>query len=231
MKKDGDFIRKYCFTTSLTIILLYPLSKLFGKQRELLFATYVPPRISFISLFVFQEIVAIYSVFMCSNFMTLDANLLIQIGIQIEIMKDSLAQIRDINLIFGLINHFDEILSLTRKVQHIFRIGISIHFVTGILVVCTTLFRLTEFTMDEMALLLPYSSAIILIVFIHCWFGNEVIYRSHGIAESIFCSNWIGSNMTTQKVILMFMTFTKKPVEIRLGGGVFTMAVPLFISD
>ncbi|VEN45132.1 unnamed protein product [Callosobruchus maculatus] len=78
--------------------------------------------------------------------------------------------------------------------------------------------------------MLPYFFAIILVLFIHCWFGNELIYRSHGITESIFSSNWIGSNLATQRVLLMFMTFTKRPLKIKLGGGFFTMSIPLFVS-
>nr|CAH7750927.1 unnamed protein product [Callosobruchus chinensis] len=144
LKKSGDFIRKYCIATSLSIIFLYPLTKLLGKNRQLLHTAYTPSWMSFTTLFVFQEFVTIYSVFICSNYLTLDANLMIEIGIQIEIMKDILESNTDINLIFEYIKYFDEILRLSGKVQHIFSIGISVHFVTGILVVCTTLFRLME---------------------------------------------------------------------------------------
>nr|CAI5833091.1 unnamed protein product [Callosobruchus analis] len=230
LKKSGDLIRRYCFVTCFSIIFLYPLTKLLGKNRQLLYTAYTPSWISFTNLFVFQEIVTIYSVFICSSYLTLDANLMIEIAIQIEIMKDTLESNTDISLIFGYIKYFDEILRLSGRVQHIFSIGISVYFVTGILVVCTTLFRIMEVTIDELVFLLPYFTAIILILFIHCWFGNELIYRSQGITESIFCSNWIGSNLVTQRVLLMFMTFTKRPLKIKLGGGVFTMSIPLFVS-
>ncbi|VEN46768.1 unnamed protein product [Callosobruchus maculatus] len=78
--------------------------------------------------------------------------------------------------------------------------------------------------------LLPYSFAIILIIFAHCWFGNDIICRSADLTNAIFSSNWIGSNLTTQKTIILFMTFNKEPLSIHLAGGLFTMAVPVFVS-
>ncbi|VEN46770.1 unnamed protein product [Callosobruchus maculatus] len=78
--------------------------------------------------------------------------------------------------------------------------------------------------------LVPYSIAIMLIIFVHCWFGNDIIYRSGDLTNAIFSSKWIGSKLPTQKTLIMFMAFTKKPLSIHLVSGLFTMSIPVFIS-
>nr|CAH7743643.1 unnamed protein product [Callosobruchus chinensis] len=229
-EKSGDFVRNYCVLSVFVITILFPLTKLMGKDRQLLFLAYIPPWMNFTSIFVFQHVCSIYSLIFCTSYGTLDANLMIEIAIQLEILKDTLENSEDISLIFGYIKHFEEIHRMSEKVQHIFKVGLSVMFFTAISVLCTTLFRLMEITADELVFMLPFSIGITLVLFEHCWFGNELIYRSEGIIESIFCSNWIGSNIPTQRVLLLFMTFAKRPLEMKLGGGLFTMSIPLFVS-
>nr|CAI5818030.1 unnamed protein product [Callosobruchus analis] len=43
----------------------------------------------------------------------------------------------------------------------------------------------------------------------HCWYGNEIIYKSAGISTAIFNSKWIGAKIPMQKTVILFMLFTK----------------------
>nr|CAH7745526.1 unnamed protein product [Callosobruchus chinensis] len=222
LKKSGDFVRKYYYGCCSFVLLVQPLLKLWKKETEPFFASYIPPLLGEIGVLVFQEVMVMFGGYACCNYVILDVNLMIAISIQIEILKDILSESDDINVIFELVNN----------VQHIFRIGMTIHFFTGVVVFCTTLFKIleVEVSSNEFMFLLPYTSAIILIIFAHCWFGNDIICRSADLTNAIFSSNWIGSNLATQKTIILFMTFNKEPLSIHLAGGLFIMAIPVFVS-
>ncbi|VEN41394.1 unnamed protein product [Callosobruchus maculatus] len=230
LKRSGDFVRKFFITSSLALVLIAPWTKLLGKNRQLLYLAYCPTWMNFISLFIFQELCSIYTVILGCSTVALDANLMIEICIQIEILKHNLENNEDISLIYGYIKHYEAILRLSEKVQNIFKVGLSAIFFTGISVLCTSLFSLMKVTVDDLLFMVPFFLCVTLVLFSHCWFGNELIYKSEGITASIFHSNWVGSNMATKKVLLLFMTFTKRPVEMKLGGGLFTMSIPLFVS-
>ncbi|CAH1967303.1 unnamed protein product [Acanthoscelides obtectus] len=229
MKKSGDLVRKYYYCSSVFVIIAHPLVNLTRPEKEPLYTGYTPPQIGVVGLLTFQAVMTIYLVFLCSTYVSLDANLLIEIGIQIEILKDVLENSEDID-IFECVQRYAEIQRLHDKVQRIFRVGISVNFLTGVLIFCTTLFRILEVVVSELMFMLPYSFAIILIIYIHCWFGNELIYRSNGITQAIFKSKWIGRDRSIQKNLIIFMMFTKKPIHIDLAGGLLTMAIPVFMS-
>ncbi|CAH1962231.1 unnamed protein product [Acanthoscelides obtectus] len=53
---------------------------------------------------------------------------------------------------------------------------------------------------------------------------------SSDLTHAIFRSRWVGSKLSTQKTLILFMAFTKKPLSINLASGLFTMAIPVFVS-
>ncbi|VEN58276.1 unnamed protein product [Callosobruchus maculatus] len=63
-----------------------------------------------------------------------------------------------------------------------------------------------------------------------CWCGSEVISQSDDISFYIYSSQWTGSDVSFMKLIKMQLLFAKDPMEIYLGGGVTTMALPLFVT-
>ncbi|CAH1962230.1 unnamed protein product [Acanthoscelides obtectus] len=206
--------------------------KLLKKDKEPFFASYIPPVMGQMGVLVFQEIMIMILGHAGCVYIILDINLMIAISIQVEILKDILTEVADIDGIIQCIKRYEQIIRLVENVQHIFRVGMSIHFLTGILIFCTTLFKLMEVEVDysQCTFLIPYSFAIISILFNHCWFGNDIIYRSSDLTHAIFRSRWVGSKLSTQKTLILFMAFTKKPLSINLASGLFTMAIPVFVS-
>nr|CAI5818029.1 unnamed protein product [Callosobruchus analis] len=87
----------------------------------------------------------------------------------------------------------------------------SISFFTGVLLFCTTLFKIVEMEVNfsELIFLLPYALGVFFILLMHCWYGNEIIYKSAGISTAIFNSKWIGAKIPMQKTVILFMLFTK----------------------
>nr|CAI5850912.1 unnamed protein product [Callosobruchus analis] len=199
LKKSGDFVRKYYYGTCTFVLLVEPLLKLWKKETEPILASYIPPLLGNIGVLVFQEVMIAFAGYSCCNYVILDTNLMIGISIQIEILKDILSESDDINIIFECIKRHEQVVRLVNNVQHIFHIGISIHFFTGVVVFCTTLYKILE-------------------------------AESADLTNAIYSSNWIGSHLATQKIIILFMAFNKEPLSIHLAGGLFTMAIPVFVS-
>ncbi|VEN64647.1 unnamed protein product [Callosobruchus maculatus] len=232
LKKTGDFVRKYFYTTLSFVLLVQPVLKLVRKDKELFYASYIPPALGHMGMLVFQEIMTAISGSVGCYYICLDINLMIEISIQIEILKDILRESHDIDIIFECIKRHEQIVRLVDNVQHLLRIGLSIHFFNDALKFCTTLFKILEMEVDvgEFMFILPYSLTTIFIMFVHCWYGNDIIYRSASITNAIFESKWIGANLPRQKIVILFMALTKRPLRIRLAGGLFTMAIPVFMS-
>nr|CAH7735427.1 unnamed protein product [Callosobruchus chinensis] len=179
LKKSGDFIRKYYYGLLSFILLVQPALKLLRKDKEPFYATYIPPALGQMGMLVFQEVMtAIAGYAGCYN-VILDVNLMIVIRIQIEILKDILNELDDINVTFECIKRYEQIMRLVKNVQHILRVGMSISFFTGALLFCTTLFKIleTEVNFSELMFVLPYTLGMIFILLIHCWYGNDIIYR------------------------------------------------------
>nr|CAH7745521.1 unnamed protein product [Callosobruchus chinensis] len=215
LKKFGNFVRKYYYGSCSFVILVQPVVMYLKKDKELFFMSYVPPIMGHWGVFYFQGIIRFFVGYSsCTS-----------VSLNIEILKDILSESDNIDVIFECVKRHEQIVRLLENVQHIIHFGMSTHFCIGVLVFGTTLFTVLEMEVDlsQSIFLVPYSIAIILIIYVHCWFGNDIIYRSADLTNAIFSSKWIGSNLPTQKTLIIFMAFTNKPLSIHLVSGLFTM--------
>nr|CAI5833098.1 unnamed protein product [Callosobruchus analis] len=56
------------------------------------------------------------------------------------------------------------------------------------------------------------------------------MFQSNDLSRAIFHTNWVGSDRSFQRILIMFMAVTDEPLKVTLGAGTFTMSIPLFIS-
>ncbi|CAH1997827.1 unnamed protein product [Acanthoscelides obtectus] len=54
--------------------------------------------------------------------------------------------------------------------------------------------------------------------------------QSDGISFAIYSSDWTSSDVSYMKLISLQMLFTKDAMEMRLGGGVTTISLPVFVT-
>nr|CAH7735686.1 unnamed protein product [Callosobruchus chinensis] len=179
LKKSGDFVRRYFYATLSFVILVQPVLKLVRKYKEPFYASYIPPALGHMGMLVFQEVMTAITGYAACNYICLDINLMIGISIQIETLKDILRESHDIDILLECIKRHEQIVRLVDNVQHILRFGLSIHFFNDVLIFCTTLFKVLETEVDfsELMFILPYSLSTIFIMFVHCWYGNDIIHR------------------------------------------------------
>nr|CAI5854370.1 unnamed protein product [Callosobruchus analis] len=85
-------------------------------------------------------------------------------------------------------------------------------------------------TFIELVFMIPYLTELIMIIYIHCFYGSILASECEGIAYSLFSSKWINSDVSHKRTIVMFMMFSKKQLTIKLAGGMLTMTLPLFVQ-
>ncbi|CAH1997823.1 unnamed protein product [Acanthoscelides obtectus] len=106
----------------------------------------------------------------------------------------------------------------------------TIVFLAVVLVICTTMSLLTQGKNADAAFLFPYLSEIVSIILYCCWCGSQVTNQSDGISFAIYSSDWTSSDVSYMKLISLQMLFTKDAMEMRLGGGVTTISLPVFVT-
>ncbi|CAB3244595.1 unnamed protein product [Arctia plantaginis] len=64
-------------------------------------------------------------------------------------------------------------------------------------------------------------------VFILCWFGNELIWKSIDLRQAAFDGPWTTSDRKTNIYIILFMERCKRPLCVR-AGKIFTLSLDTY---
>ncbi|XP_056636812.1 odorant receptor Or2-like [Diorhabda sublineata] len=78
-------------------------------------------------------------------------------------------------------------------------------------------------------MLASLSSCILIMLFGYCWIGNKIIEKSSDVFITMYNTPWIDCDLRFQKVLLQFMTMTKSPIQITVGG-VISISNATFMS-
>ncbi|VEN50757.1 unnamed protein product [Callosobruchus maculatus] len=228
-KRSSYFIKKLFYGSNIVLVILSPiLAMLQGKTAPQV--TYIPPWIYWRVYFWFQSILTVYSATMASIYVSVLTTLLIEAIIQVACLKERLHCIEDKQYLVESIKRHLQIILFIERLQHICKIGLSIVFISGVINMCTTLSLALEVTFIELLFMIPFLGEIILIIYVHCFYGSILASESEEIAYSVFSSNWVNTGASYKRTIAIFMIFSKKRLTIRLAGGMLTMTLPLFVQ-
>nr|CAH7729570.1 unnamed protein product [Callosobruchus chinensis] len=228
-KRSSYFIKKVFYGVNIFLVTSGPiLAILQGKTAPL--ATYIPPWIHWRVYFWFQSTVTVYNATMTSIYVSILTSLLIEAIIQVVCLKERLQCTGDRKYLVECIKRHLEIIIFVERMQHIFKIGMSVVFITGVINICTTLSLLFEVTFIELVFMIPYLSEMTMVIYIHCFYGSILASESEDIAYSLFSSKWVNNDVSYKRTIAIFMTFTQKQLTIKLAGGMLTMTLPLFVQ-
>lgn len=81
----------------------------------------------------------------------------------------------------------------------------------------------------KLAFSISYFFALLMQIFIPCYFGAVVLFKSHLITQNIYKSNWIDQNEKYKKVFRIFVERTFHPVQFS-AGRVFPLDLGSFLS-
>lgn len=66
-------------------------------------------------------------------------------------------------------------------------------------------------------------------IYIPCYFGTLLHYKSSKLTEAVFHSNWTEQSVKFKRFLLLFAQGTIRPIRI-FAGGLFELNLPTFLS-
>ncbi|XP_053947044.1 odorant receptor 94a-like [Anastrepha ludens] len=84
--------------------------------------------------------------------------------------------------------------------------------------------------MEEFATFFPaiqYISAMVLEIYLLCYYGNAVTVNSDALTNAIFNSDWTEFDVPTRKFMILYMELLKKPTTLK-AGNFFQVGLPIF---
>nr|CAH7750468.1 unnamed protein product [Callosobruchus chinensis] len=198
--------------------------------EKTLFVAHVPSFINWKVFFGSQILMSLYTSQMAGNYASMLIAFLVELVIQIYFMKEAMEKMRDQDEFRECVQWHLLLILLRKKIQRFCSIGMTIVFLMSVIIICTTVSLLTQKQDAEVAFFFAYLSEVVLIILVNCWCGSEVINQSDEISFSIYSSDWAGRDISYKKLIKMQLLFTKKPMQIFLGGGITAISLPVFVT-
>ncbi|XP_011882884.1 PREDICTED: uncharacterized protein LOC105570367 [Vollenhovia emeryi] len=156
---------------------------------------------------------------------------LLHICCQFEILEYRLTKLtHDQNSLRDCVCHHNQIFEYAYTVNNMFAKIIAIQFAVSMLVLCSNLYRIAMAT-DYVSFipLIMYTSAILVQIFIYCWFGNEVKLKSLQLMNSIYHIEWPALSNSNKKDLLLMMRRAMTPIEFT-SSYIITMNIESFVA-
>nr|CAH7746173.1 unnamed protein product [Callosobruchus chinensis] len=200
------------------------------KGERTMFVAHVPSFLNWKVFFGSQVLMSVYTGHMTANYAIVLITVQIELLIQVYLLKNALVQVSNLSELKTCIDWHLLLLSLRKKIQRFCSMGMSLVFLMGVIIMCTTMSVLTQGENADVAFLFPYVSVMVVILLGNCWCGSEVMSQSDEISYSIYSSDWTSSSLSYMKLMKTQLLFTKNPMELYLGGGVTTISLPVFVT-
>nr|CAH7747976.1 unnamed protein product [Callosobruchus chinensis] len=199
------------------------------KDQRLILAAHKPSVVHWKVFFVFQAIMCTYSAHMCTVYATLFTSLMIEVIIQLNLIEEALKDTGDHDELKQCVKWHLQVLVFFKEVDRLCGIGISSVLSCGILNMCTSMSLLLQVQRSDMVFILPYIVVILTVMYSQCWCGSEIVDQSEKMSYAIYSSEWVDGDLSYKKLINMYISLTKKPLAIRLGGGITIATLPVFV--
>ncbi|XP_044766639.1 odorant receptor 4-like [Coccinella septempunctata] len=207
-------------------ILLLILPLIMEQKKKLPFDVWYPYDYKIAPLYIVtyahQTLTASYVTLSQLGIDTFSAGLMAVVGCQCALLEDRMMNfdenIVDFDQLFREIaDHHAQILKLAKKLNKLVSFYAFAQMGLCVLLFCTALFRLSviETTSPEFLAVIVYIVAVKIQLFLYCWFGNEVTVYSSRLHLAAFHCNWIGSPISFQKKLILFLGKTANPIKIR----------------
>ncbi|KAJ3645577.1 hypothetical protein Zmor_007880 [Zophobas morio] len=173
--------------------------------------------------YIYQLSSTVYCTLVQTNVDTLISGFNVYIGCQLDMLSDNLKRIAMVenydnagdNLIKCIIYH-KQILSFVDGCNKFFNIILFWHLIISGVAIGITMFQLTlvKPMSSEFFSVLWYGLAILVQIFMYCWFGNEVEVKSNLVSYAVFESDWTDLPEDVKKNLIIFITNVLKPIRI-----------------
>nr|CAI5868010.1 unnamed protein product [Callosobruchus analis] len=200
------------------------------KGDDFMFVAHIPSFLNPKVFFCSQVFMSIYTGHMTANYATILTTVQIELLIQVYLLKAALAQVGNLSELKECIDWHLLLLLLRKKIQRYCNMGMTLVFLMGVIIMCTTMSLLTQGERADVAFLFPYVSIMVALLWSNCYCGSALFAESDDISYSIYSSDWTSSDLSYMKLIKTQLLFTKDPMELYIGGGVTTISLPVFVK-
>ncbi|KAK9891519.1 hypothetical protein WA026_014756 [Henosepilachna vigintioctopunctata] len=162
---------------------------------------------------------------------TFSAGMMAIIGCQCELLEDKLLNFRQIKTetacdsssdsyytcaFYNFIEHHRQILLFAKRVNKVFFNYVFGQMGLCLILFCTGIYRLSIVRVGsvEFFTVLAFIFTTSNQLFLYCWFGNEVDYKSSKLHSAGYFCDWVGSPIYFQKNLIIFLRKTKNPIRI-----------------
>ncbi|XP_029665544.1 odorant receptor 94a-like [Formica exsecta] len=228
--------RRYLIIVSMSILSIISTSVSTDlRKRNLTYKAWLPfdyssPTIYFF-VYIHQMIAMSTSGIVNVACESLICGFLLHICGQFEILEYRLRKLsHDQNILGDCVHHHNLLFEYAYTINNTFAKIIAIQFAVSMLVVCSNMYRIAMAT-DYMSFipLIMYTSAILMQIFIYCWFGNEVKLKSLQFVNNIYNMEWITLSNNNKKALLLIMKRAMIPIQFS-SAYIITMNVDSFVA-
>nr|CAI5837456.1 unnamed protein product [Callosobruchus analis] len=173
-----------------------------------------------------------YSANMSTVFATPFTSLMIEVIIQLNLIEEALKDTSDYDELRRCIKWHLRVVEFFKEVDRLCGIGISSVLSCGIFIKVECFLGLCWVQRSDMVFILPYIVVILPIMYSQCWCGSEIVDQSDKMSYAIYTrsSEWVDGDRSYKNLINFYISLTKKPLTISLGGGITIATLPVFVK-
>ncbi|KAM7361891.1 odorant receptor 85c-like isoform 2-T2 [Cochliomyia hominivorax] len=125
-------------------------------------------------------------------------------------------RVEDIKFLKRIVRYHSYLLQLSEQLNHVFGLPLLLNFISSSFVICFVGFQITVGASAETVLkLVLFLFSSIAQVYMICHYGQELIDVSSNVAHSVFDQNWSKSDIRYQKMLILIMKRSQKPVQLK----------------
>ncbi|KAM3965527.1 olfactory receptor 44 [Aphomia sociella] len=128
--------------------------------------------------------------------------------------------------------HHNSIVRYVSMIESAFSLASALQFMLSVMVLCLvgvqflSIENPSSHPMQIMWMAI-YLTCMLFEVFILCWFGDELIWKSNDLQKAAFEGPWLNTNPLITKYIIIFLERCKRPLKVT-AGKIFTLSLDTY---
>ncbi|XP_045492814.1 odorant receptor 43a-like [Colias croceus] len=128
------------------------------------------------------------------------------------------------------LKHYELLLTYTSKLQELITITMFIQLGVASAIICAILCRLSvSVSVDLIVTLTPFSSAMILQIFVPSYLGTQLSYKSEELVNAAYTTEWIHRSESFKRSLKLFMQRAQLKISLT-GCGLLPLTLSTFTS-
>ncbi|KAF9422446.1 hypothetical protein HW555_001844 [Spodoptera exigua] len=128
--------------------------------------------------------------------------------------------------------HHNCIIRYVSMIESAFSLASALQFMLSVMVLCLIGIQFLSIENPsshpmQIAWMGIYLTCMLIEVFILCWFGDELIWKSMDLAKAAFEGPWMNSDRKSNMFIIIFLERCKRPMRLT-AGKIFTLSLDTY---